>query len=92
MASSSCGKWEIAEDPRIIKWLSRHRNYFPLYQRMKNEILQNPYSFKRLRGKCSRYRRHKRGDLRVVFEIQGCIVVMKRVGLRKNIYKELGCE
>lgn len=92
MSSSSCREWEIAEDRRVIKWLSKHRNYFPLYQRMKNEILRDPYSFKRLRGRCSKYRRHKRGSLRVVFEVRGCLVVVKRVGLRKNVYKELGCE
>ena len=88
----ACRKWSVVEHRRVIKWLRKHRNYFPLYQRMKNEVLADPYGYKRMKGKCSKYRRHKRGDLRLVYWISGCTVIIEGFGFRKNLYKELGCE
>jgi len=91
-ALPGCREYAVAEHPRVIKWLRKHRNYFSLYQRMKNEVLGDPYGYDRMRGKCSRYRRHKRGELRLVYEVRGCLVVIVGFGFRKNLYKKLGCE
>jgi len=88
----ACREWRVAEHRRVIGWLRKHRNYLPLYQRMKNEVLEDPYAYARLKGKCSRYRRHKRGDIRLIYYVQGCLVVIVAFGFRKNVYKELGCE
>ena len=86
-----CKEWKVAEHRRVIKWLRKHKNYYSLYQRMKGEVLSNPYSFKRMTGRCRVYRRHKRGNLRLVFMIRGCLVVIVGFGFRNSIYKELGC-
>ena len=85
----SCNGWTVKEHRRVVKWLRRHKNYIPLYQKMKYEILENPLAYEKLWGGRSAYRRHKRGDLRVVFEVRDCLIVIVAVGLRKNIYKEL---
>lgn len=87
----TCREWSVSEHPRVIKWLRKHRNYFPLYQRMKNRVLADPYGYEKMSGRCSRYRRDKQGQLRLIYEIRGCLVLIVGFGFRRSIYKQLGC-
>ena len=56
-----------------------------------NEIVKNPYKFKLLEGKFKNYRKNRKGNYRIIFEVneKNKEVIIFNIGKRDNIYNYL---
>ena len=87
---SRCRRYELREHRSVAKFLVRHPNFIRVYTRLREEILQDPHNAgEPMKGKCKGLFRARKGRLRAIYRIEGCTVVIERVGLRENIYEGL---
>ena len=88
--SSRCESYELREHRSIAKFLARHPEYASVYARLRNTILRDPYEAgKRMRGRCRGLYKARSGRLRIIYRVEGCIIIIERAGLRENIYEGL---
>ena len=93
MHHAGCLEWRIERHRRVSRWLRRHPEAKPLYQRAVELLRRDPYAGEPLHGSCQGLRRLRLGTLRIVYHpMPGeCIVSIEAVGYRENVYEELGC-
>ncbi len=85
-----CREWRATEHRRVLKWLRRHKSYLRVYRDLWQAITRSPYSVGELLRGCGGLRKARKGELRVLYQIdsRSCTVRIVAVGLRENIYEE----
>ncbi len=86
----TCMEWRVTEHRRVVKWLRRQRNYLKAYRELWHAIARDPYKAGELLRGCGGLRKARKGELRVLYEIdaRSCTVRIVAAGLRENIYEE----
>ena len=83
--------YKLLIDSRVIKDLKNidKKWQIKILNTIRNKLIKNPHTGKKLTGDLSRYHRLRVGNYRIIYEIdeeQNTIIVLK-VGHRKNVYR-----